>query len=173
MRSSCLLMLCLILSACSGSMQSRPIMGDRSISPLEAAQEIPQDKSVVVEWGGVIVETHNKESSTEVQVIAYPLKDNGRPDLDAPPTGRFIAVSPGYLETADYTKERTITLSGTLLGLRQGKVGEADYSFPLLNPNEMQLWPLESASKPKSRWRFGIGVGTGGSRGSIGIGLGL
>jgi outer membrane lipoprotein len=102
-------------------MQSRPVMGDRSISPGEAAQDITRFKSVTVEWGGVIVETRNLETSSEIQIIAYPLQDNGKPDLDEPPTGRFIAVSQGYLETADYKKGRAITLSGALLGIRQSQ----------------------------------------------------
>lgn len=148
-------------------------MGDRTISPREAVRDIPQDEALVLEWGGVIVETLNKENSTEIQIIAYPLQDNGKPDLDAPPAGRFIAIQQGYLETADYRQGRRITLSGTLLGLRDGKVGEADYRFPLVNPNEMQLWPQEASAEPKSRWHFGIGVGSGGSRGSIGVGIGL
>ncbi len=169
-----LLLLCLLLVACSGSMPSRPIMGDRSISPQAAAEEITRTESLVIEWGGVIVETQNLEASSEIQIIAYPLRDNGKPDLDEPPIGRFIAINQGYLEYADYRKGRTITLSGSVAGIRQGKVGEADYSFPLLEPVEMQLWPLETASESQSRWRFGIGVGSGGrSHGSIGIGIGL
>jgi len=167
-------MLCLLLPACSGSMQSRPVMGDRAITPQLAVQEITKLGALVVEWGGVIVETHNLETSSEIQIIAYPLQDNGKPDLDEPPGGRFIAVSPDYVESADYRKGRSITLSGALLGIRQGKVGLADYEFPLLQPNEMQLWPLPSKSESSSRWHFGFGVGSGGrSRGSIGIGIGL
>ena len=155
-------------------MQSRPVMGERSISPREVAQDITQIKSVVVEWGGVIVETSNLETSTEIQIIAYPLKDNGRPDLDESPTGRFIAASQGYLETADYTKGRRITLSGTVSGIRQGKVGEADYTFPLVTPKELQLWPSQTTSNSKTRLHFGFGAGSGGrSGGSIGIGIGL
>ncbi len=174
MRSFTLTVLCLLLSACSGSMQTRPVMGDRSISPAEAAQDITRLKSVVVEWGGVIVETHNLETSSEIQIIAYPLEDDGKPDLDKPPSGRFIAVSQGYRESVDYKKGRTITLSGAVLGIRQGKVGKADYNFPLVQPNEMQLWPLPSSSDSSSRWHFGFGIGSGGgSHGSIGIGIGL
>lgn len=174
MRFTRLLLLCLILSACSGSMQSRPVMGERSISPGKAAQDITQLKSVVIEWGGVIVETTNLETSTEIQILAYPLKENGQPNLNESPTGRFIAASQGYLESADYTKGRSITLSGTVSGIRQGKVGKADYSFPLVDPDEMQLWPVQTTPDSKSRLHFGIGLGSGGrSSGSIGIGIGL
>lgn len=169
----CLLLLAsLALTACGG-LQNRQVMGDRSLTPLKVAQALPEDNTLVVEWGGVIVETRNLESTTEIQVIAYPLRKNGKPDLDDPPVGRFIAISEGYLESADYSKGRTLTLSGTLLGLRKDKVGEADYTFPLLKPLEIELWPPEKPTEPKSRWHFGIGVGTGGSRGSIGVGIGL
>lgn len=168
------LLLCTILAACSGSMPSRPVMGERSVTPKEAAQDITQVESVVVEWGGVIVETNNLQDSTEIQIIAYPLKDNGRPNLNQSPTGRFIAVNQGYLETADYAKGRNITLSGSISEIRQGKVGEAGYRFPLIHPNEVQLWPAQTSSGSRSRLHFGIGVGSGGrSHSGVGIGVGL
>lgn len=167
------LLLCLLVVACS-STPSRKVMGERDITPEKAVQEFEQLKQTTIEWGGVIVEAKNLEDATEIQIIAYPLTKNGQPNLDKSPTGRFFAVNPGYLETADYAKGRSITLSGTLLEIREGKVGEADYRFPLLKPNEMQLWPIEIETNTEPRMHFGIGVGTGvRTHGSIGIGIGF
>jgi outer membrane lipoprotein len=167
------LLICLALAACS-STPSRQVMGKRDITPAQAVKQFDRLKTEVLEWGGVIVESRNLEETTEIQIIAYPLQKSGRPDLDKAPISRFIAVSPGYLETADYSKGRSITLSGTLLGIRDGKVGDADYRFPLIKPNEMQLWPVETSTETDPRVRFGIGVGTGvRTHGSIGIGIGF
>lgn len=163
-----------MLTACSGSMETRPIMGDRSITPKQAVIEFQQLEKTNIEWGGVIVEVHNLQTTTEFQIIAYPLKKDGRPDLKTSPTGRFIAILEGYVEAADYAKGQRITLSGRITGIRQGKVGEADYNFPLIQADTMQLWPVETTSRNNSRINFGFGVGSGGwSGGGIGVDFGL
>lgn len=71
--------------------------------------------------GGVIVGLENLKQSTELQIIAYPLARNGRPDTDEPPVGRFIAVSAGYLESGDYARGRQVTVTGEIDRLREEK----------------------------------------------------
>jgi len=167
------LMFLLLLSACSTTVQ-RPVMGERDVTPRMALQDPDSLQSKVLEWGGAIVESRNLPDTTELQILAYPLTKNGRPDLDESPTGRFIAVAKGYLEPADYQTGRQVTLSGTLDGIRKGKVGEADYLFPVLRLNELMLWPQPSGSTPRTGVHFGFGAGSGGwSGGSIGIGIGF
>ena len=123
---------------------------------------------------GVIVEPVNLESTTELQIIAYPLQRNGKPDLAQSPNGRFIAKIDGYLEPADYAPGRRVTVSGRVAEIRQGKVGEADYLFPVVQPDSLNLWPVESQSSGRSRLHFGIGVGSGGrTGGSVGVGVGF
>lgn len=148
-------------------------MGERSPSPSEVAA-VSALPAAVLEWGGVIVDTQNLPERTELQVIAYPLGRSGRPNLDEAPMGRFIAVTPGYLETAEYHKGRQVTLSGKVSGIRQGSVGEAEYLFPIIETAEIQLWPLEAGKAGRTSIHFGIGTGFGvGSGGSIGIGVGF
>ena len=91
-------------------------------------------------WTGVIVQGGNQVDSTQLEVLAYPLRNNNRPDTDAAPIGRFIIVQHGYLETVDYAPGRTLTVVGTLDGLRHGKVGEADYDYPVVLAQQLRLW---------------------------------
>ena len=166
-------MLLLLLSACSTTVQ-RPVMGERDITPKMAVQDPDRLQDKVIEWGGAIVNVRNLRDTTELQILAYPLRKNGQPDLDKSPAGRFIAVAKGYLETADYKPGRQVTMSGRLKAIRRGKVGEADYLFPVLELNELLLWPLPSESTPRTGVHFGFGAGSGGwSGGSIGIGIGF
>ena len=167
------LMFLLLVSACSTTVQ-RPVMGERNITPKMAVQDPDSLQAKVLEWGGAIVESRNLPDSTELQILAYPLQSNGQPDLDQSPTGRFIAVAKGYLETADYQTGRQVTMSGKLKGIRPGKVGEADYRFPVLQLDELLLWPLPSQSSTRTGVGFSFGAGSGGwSGGSIGIGIGF
>ncbi|MBA1444777.1 MAG: Slp family lipoprotein [Chromatiales bacterium] len=165
--------LCLFLAACAAP-QTRAPAGDRSVTPKQIAEQNQSIGASPVEWGGVIMELRNLKSSSELEVIAYPLQENGKPDLDASPTGRFIAVTPGYLESVDYSKGRQVTISGPVSEIRTGKVGEADYQFPVIKTDDAHLWPKAVARDTKPRIHFGIGVGSGGySRGGVGIGVGF
>jgi outer membrane lipoprotein len=146
----------------------------RSVTPTQAAATEIGVRSRPLQWGGIIVETRNLEQTTELEILAYPLKSNGQPDLSASPTGRFIAQRPGYLERIDYRKGRRVTATGKLTERRTGQVGETAYTFPVLLADELVLWPEQSDRQAKPRVNFGIGVGSGGrSWGGVGIGVGF
>lgn len=163
----------LLISACS-SMDSRPASGIRSITPDQVSRRMSSPGSSLIEWGGVIVSLENLKHSTELQIIAYPLTGSGRPDTDEPPAGRFIAVSAGYLESVDYARGRQVTVSGKIDRLREGKVGQAEYLFPVMLTHEIQLWPKQTSGSLSPTFNFGLGVGSGGStRGGVGVGFGF
>lgn len=163
----------LLASACS-TLEPYPEAGIRSITPDQVSRLKSSPDSAMLEWGGVIVALENLKQSTELQIIAYPLARNGRPDTDEPPVGRFIAVSAGYLESGDYARGRQVTVTGEIDRLREGKVGQADYLFPVLLTQKIQLWPLEYGDSITPRFNFGFSVGSGGStRGGVGVGIGF
>ena len=130
-----------------------------------------------VEWGGTIIAVSNQRDSTELEVLAYPLATDGRPDTTAPSSGRFIAVRQGFLEPADYRAGRLVTVSGPVLGVRQGQVGQAQYSFPTMAADSLRSWPVGDigGSRGVPFGTIGIGVGSGyyGSGGGVGIGFGF
>lgn len=172
----CLLLLPgLALLAASGcATTQKPVQGvERGIAPVQAAA----DESLLnkrLQWGGVIVEGKNLADATELQILAYPLKNNGRPDVTEAPSGRFIARRAGYLETADYAVGRQVTATGAFVATRRGEVGKAPYDFPLLQADELILWPRGGAGEAQPRVNFGFGVGSGGrSWGGVGIGIGF
>jgi len=167
-----LLSISLTLSACAGVFDSRPATGDRKTSPSQVTASIDAYRSLKVEWGGTIIHSDNLPTSSELEIIAYPIKSNGRPDTDETPMGRFIAVKEGYMETAEYANGRQVTLSGRITGLRDGKVGTADYRYPTVSVESIELWSQETDVKPKPSIHFGIGIGSGG-RTSTGVGVGI
>ncbi|MCU7844262.1 MAG: Slp family lipoprotein [Candidatus Thiodiazotropha sp. (ex Monitilora ramsayi)] len=161
----------LILSGCASSPKVSTD-ADRSLTPKEAATSPASERRL--QWGGVIIESQNMADTTELQVLAYPLKSDGKPDVKATPNGRFIAQSQGYLETVNYAKGRQVTVTGKFSQVRTGEVGETPYEFPILTADEVVLWPEESVRKPKPRVNFGFGVGSGGrSWGGVGVGVGF
>jgi outer membrane lipoprotein len=167
------LLLLLILNGCTTAPKVME-NAERDITPTDAVSMQISAEDRPLQWGGVIVETKNLAEVTELQILAYPLKSNGQPDITASPTGRFIAQRAGYLESVDYQKGRQVTATGKLTQKRAGRVGEADYTFPVLSADELLLWPKEHEREVSPRVNFGFGVGSGGrSWGGVGIGIGF
>jgi outer membrane lipoprotein len=126
------------------------------------AADIAQHKGRSVEWGGVIIAAENRRDSTWLELLAYPLNDAHKPRRDARPVGRFLAVRPGYLETADYAPGSWVTVVGRVRESRVGKVGAAPYRFPLIELERIDLWrnaAVNSSSDPQVHFGIGIGIG--------------
>src|SRR3569833_1580679 len=123
---------------------------------LAAAIDAARGKRVI--WGGVVLATNNLKDSTQIEVLGYPLDRSYRPDDTAAPTARFLVVKPGYIETADYVAGRLISISGEVEGTRIGQIGEVSYTYPIVRPDNIYLWPREGRD-PDSRVHFGLGIG--------------
>ena len=144
-----------MLSAC----QSTPSNDSVKQTPETPAISITNsDIGQPFSWGGEILETRNLTDSTELTIISYPLDKHNNPDYDETSLGRFIAAYPGFLEPTDYRKGRLIFVSGKLKEIRSGKVASADYNYPVLSVDEINL----QKRKPKGlNLPFSIGIGIG------------
>lgn len=114
------------------------------------------DTSVV--WGGVILESENLADSTRLVMLAYPLDRYQAPRLNQEALGRFVVVISGYLETADYAPDRRLTMTGKVQSVELGKVGAAEYRYPIVSASEHHLWPQGKAFSSEPAVRFGIGI---------------
>ena len=108
-------------------------------------------------WGGVVVATRNLQNSTQLEILAYPLNSGQRPMTDRSAAGRFLALHAGYLEPKDYAAGREVTVLGTLSRVQEGKIGEAAYTYPVIEARGVHLWP-EQQSESQPRVRFGFGI---------------
>ena len=132
---------------------------DPRVTPVEAAKDVAGMLNHTVAWGGLIAAAKNLKDQTELEVVGYPLDTENRPDSNAAPTGRFLAIQPGYLETADYAPGRLITVVGTVTETRRGTVGEAPYVYPVVAASQLRLWPKPTGDRREPGFHFGIGVG--------------
>ena len=132
---------------------------DKAITPSQAVAEIGRAQGKSVLWGGTIIASHNLQNATELEVLAYPLDSDGRPQLDRAPLGRFIALRDAYLEPVDYAPGRLLTVVGPVQAVRDSHVGQADYSYPVVTAQQMALWPEGSAYRNNPQLHFGIGIG--------------
>jgi outer membrane lipoprotein len=155
---------------CASAPPARAPAGPYPEALAEAPRSVPLGHAL--HWGGRIVSVRNLAERTELEVLAYPLDGDGRPQLDTTPRGRFLIDHPGFLEPAEYETGRAVSVQGRLLGYRDGEVGGAPYRFPALAPDDLRLW-RGAAALPARKPRVGVGV-SGGSRGTgVGISIGF
>jgi outer membrane lipoprotein len=130
---------------------------NRRLTPMMVASNPKQAVGQTVIWGGLILSTRNLTDHTQLEILAYPLDSSDRPEPDAEPGGRFLLNEKGYLESAEYTVGRYISVRGHITGTRKGKIGETEYLYPILEAEQLFLWSRNfEAAKP--RVHFGIGV---------------
>ena len=145
------------LIACAASPNFDTAGIDSSITPHRAVSESQALQDEAVLWGGMVIVSTNLKDKTQLEILAYPLDSSQRPNRRYEPLGRFLATHEGYLETADYAQGRLITLRGVLEGKHTGRVGEAEYTYPVVKINQLHLWP-GTGDAAESNVQFGFGL---------------
>lgn len=124
-------------------------------------------------WGGSVQAVSNLVDHTRLEVLSYPLSQRRQPITGKVAGGRFLVDMAGFLEPQEFPPGTLVTVQGRFDRLVLGKVGDADYRYPLLRGVKLDVWPSESAaeraSRPSVRWSIGVGSGGGG----VGVGIGF
>lgn len=147
----------LLLTACSAAPRFDTTDVATQVTPRQAQTDMQTLQSSTVLWGGVLIASDNLKANTQLEILAYPLNNRHKPRTDQPPIGRFLALQPGYLETGDYAPGRLVTVRGQLREIRQGRIGESIYDYPVVIPAQLHLW-REAGGSPTTRVNFGVGV---------------
>jgi outer membrane lipoprotein len=151
----------LTLVACAPAPIYQPAPGTLAVPPQQVALTPERYGNAGVIWGGRIVGVQNFADHSEIELLAYPLDGSQRPRINDTGNGRFIALMPGYVEPLDYPAGSLMTLTGHLSGTRAGKVGQADYMFPLVRVDASHVWTAEELRSSRSNVHFGLGLGVG------------
>jgi len=119
-----------------------PIAGDHfvKITPQEAVSQSATSQQV--RWGGEIINVEPRADVTCFEVLSRELYSDARPSNHRDHSdGRFIACSKGFYDPEVFTKGRDLTITGSLNGTEQHKVGEFNYTFPQVAAEQVYLWP--------------------------------
>ncbi len=170
LRGLCAFSLIVVLAGCATGRDCRTPLGDAELTPA-AALVAEGAVGRYQTWGGILIETRNFEDSTELEIAGYPLNRCGRPDTTADPVGRFILVQQGYQELTDLKPGRKVSATGRIIGIRDGRVGETRYRFPVLDGSPPRLWPEDKVEQVDRRPRFSIGIGGGNGWSGGGVGV--
>lgn len=91
-------------------------------------------------WGGTIARVENRETTTDLEIVARELDGKGRPRQTDRSGGRFIARAAGFLDPAVYSEGRHVTVAGTVLEETRGRIGEHAYRYPVVKAETVYLW---------------------------------
>jgi len=118
-----------------------PVKKEITLSQVLSSPEIYKNSQVL--WGGKIVNCLNKDDITLLEIVQFPLDLEGKPKADTTSEGRFLVETPQFLDCAIYTPGKLITVAGVFKDLRDGKIGEKSYKFPVLEGKAFHLWKEE------------------------------
>ena len=90
-----------------------------------------------VMMGGNIVQTHNSPEQSDIEVVQKSIDSYGNLSAGDTTLGRFIFRRKGYLEPEIYTKGRDVIGAGVIVGSQSGKIGDRNYLFPVIEPEEL------------------------------------
>ncbi len=138
------------------------LSGCASAQPVPSSPELvlsavaPNDERIadaagsVVRWGGTIASIKNTEDGKSVlEIVSRPLLNGGRPVHNDQSEGRFIAETSEFLDPEIVSVGRDMTLVGTVSGVREGKVGEAAYVFPVVAIDTYRYWQQQTTLRAR------------------------
>lgn len=130
----------------------QPIAGNYAPVTLAAARSGAAN-ATPVRWGGEIIKVEPGQQQTCFFVLARPLDSQARPESGGQSLGRFVACKQGFYDPEVFAKGREITVTGTLDGAVQHKIGKFDYTYPRVAANNVYLWkPLPHYSAVYDPW---------------------
>jgi outer membrane lipoprotein len=94
----------------------------------------------LVIWGGVIIETVNRQEGTYIKVLQTPLVSGEEPRDSETSRGRFLLRHTSYLDSEIYKKGRKLSVAGKIIGKEILPIGEVPYTYPLIMAEELHLW---------------------------------
>jgi len=131
----------------SGSMVScAPFSKDimRQVDPTLIFDEIQRNPQPYVGrtvlWGGIIIETTNRDSETYIKVRKTDLDYEKRPMNVDRSAGRFIVRYNGFLDSAIYREGRETTVAGEVAGIEVQPIGNTNYRYPVILAKAIRLW---------------------------------
>lgn len=143
MRWRWVLILAAGVAAGCASTVPEPVREAPSASPsvAEVQRAAPGFLGQRVRWGGTILAVRNGPETTQIEILARPLRRGGEPRGAAAGEGRFIAEFAKFLDPAEYPEGRRLTVTGRLARLDAGAVGDFRYQFPVVVAEASHLWP--------------------------------
>jgi outer membrane lipoprotein len=156
-----LLAMAMILSGCSSGPISRDLREQAQQVTFNQVRANPAGtRGTVVIWGGRIIGVANTTNGGTIYVLGLPVRGGGKPRSGQPSPGRFMAVSPGFVDPELFPQGMRITVAGPLDGVWTEPVEDIQYTYPVVQFQQVHLWP-ESQPRPSPNVNVSMGPAWG------------
>ncbi|MBI3399259.1 MAG: Slp family lipoprotein [Deltaproteobacteria bacterium] len=149
----------IFLTGCSVISKDIRCEVDRTITlpMVQANPDALKGKKVI--WGGIILSSKNLAEKTVIEVLQTPLDRTDMATDKEQSQGRFFVESPSYVDTFLYKAGKEITVAGIIKGAAIQKIGEMDYTYPILEPLQIRVFepykePAYQAPPPWPPWWY-------------------
>ena len=130
----------ILFSGCSPISRELRTQADRTLTFQQVFQNPEAYRGKIVIWGGEIIETTNqKDGTTLIIVLQRPLDWTQEPKFQHS-EGRFLLLVEGYADPYVFRRGRRVTVAGEIVGRKVMRLGELEYSYPLLQSKQIYLW---------------------------------
>jgi outer membrane lipoprotein len=116
-------------------------VGIRNVPLSEVKQNPEFYRGKLFILGGIIAGAKVTEEGSLVEALHVPVDSRGY--LTEGADGRYLALFPresGMLDPLIYRKGKRITVAAEFVEIREGKLDESEYAFPLFEIREIYLW---------------------------------
>jgi len=129
------------LAGCTNVIRDEMGKGADSSVTIELLKESPSRYlGKLVMLGGMVAETRNTPDGGQLEIVQFPLADDGYPEKSQVTGGRFLATAPTLLEPLVYLPGTLVTLTGEFKGTRTRPLDEVSYTYPVVSIREIHLW---------------------------------
>ncbi|MFA5353634.1 MAG: Slp family lipoprotein [Thermodesulfovibrionales bacterium] len=143
-KSLSLILTALTLISCTSAVRSDYLeKGTVNFSSPALTSDPETYKGRLFVFGGIIVSTKVTEKGSLIEGIYLPVDSQGTPKTERPKDGRFLAFYPkeaGILDPVLYRPRKEVTIAGEFTEVRQGKIDEMQYSYPVFEIRDIRLW---------------------------------
>lgn len=132
------------LTGCA-TVPSRQFRAEAIPTPFKALlKDTEAYKGQRVILGGYIIETINEPNRTLLVIVQAPLDFQNRPRSQDLSEGRFLVQTRDFLDPEVFSKDRKLTVGGTVQGTLSRQLGNTSYPYPLIESIELHLWSKEA-----------------------------
>jgi len=135
------LSLVFLLSGCAHVISEETLKTvDRDLTFKQVREKPEAYLGKILVTGGTIAETRNTKEGSELEIVQHILDRKGIPENAFYSDGRFLAITPDFLDPAIYKPGRMVTIAGEVKGTRVQPLDAADYTYPVLLIKEIHVW---------------------------------
>jgi outer membrane lipoprotein len=127
-----------------------------TFAQVKATPESFKGQSVV--FGGEVLTARRLKDGTRIEILQLPLDRSSRPGTNLTQSqGRFMAIHRDFLDPATLPYGTSVTVTGEVTGSITMPLDESDYTYPVIDIKNLQVWAGFDDSVPRMRPYYGPG----------------